>query len=225
MEDFHAIDTEEVNSCEDDPNNSSLRVSCFVHTLQLCVRDGLCNAPYVSKLLEKCHSVAKSAHKSSKIAELTESLEKSIHTANVTRWNSEYLLIKSIVAVGKSGLEAIARLMKKPVNFSKNDLIILDEIVQILEPFHEISVRCQAETAVTVSLVVPSITHLLGHLADMQRNVSFLIKLVRQLTAAIEKRFSGIVDRINQRAVADGSPFSDALYFIAAVLDPHFKFY
>ena len=83
----------------DDP--SPIRLSCFAHTLQLCVRDGLKNAPHVSKLLGKCQTIANYSPKSSKIADLLEQLNRPIHKMNLTRWNSEYLLIKSIYSIGK----------------------------------------------------------------------------------------------------------------------------
>ncbi|CAF4847509.1 unnamed protein product, partial [Rotaria socialis] len=36
-----------------------VRLSCFAHTLQLSIRDGLKNAPYVPKVLGKCQILAK----------------------------------------------------------------------------------------------------------------------------------------------------------------------
>ena len=92
-------------------------------------------------------------------------------------------------------------------------LAIFAEIVQTLEPFYEVSTRCQAEAVLTASLVVPSVTHLLAHLSDVQ-----------QLITVVETRFAGIVDRINQKIVAEDAPFCDPLYFMAAVLDPQFAF-
>jgi hypothetical protein len=114
-------------------NPSDVRLSCFAHTLQLCVRDGLKNASYVPKLLGKCQALAKFSHKSSKAADLLDQLNKHINKMNVTRWNSEYMLIKSISSVGKNDLELIASLMDNPVKFSNNDFIALEEIIHILE--------------------------------------------------------------------------------------------
>jgi hypothetical protein len=144
---------------------------------------------------------------------------------NVTRWNSEYLLIKSILSVGKDDLGSIASVMDNPIRFSNNDFIVLQEFIDILEPFLEISLKCQAEEVVTASLVVPSIVHLLVHLRDIKNNISVCKSLVQQLEESLQKRFSGIIDRLNLVDVPDYQNYGDPLYFIAAVLDPSFQFY
>ena len=81
-----------------------------------------------------------------------------------TQWDSKYLLLKSIFSVGKPDLESIATVVETSVRFSNSDLIVMEEIVIILEPFYEISVRYQVESIVSASLVVPSIYHLLCQL-------------------------------------------------------------
>ncbi|CAF2562524.1 unnamed protein product [Rotaria sp. Silwood2] len=162
-----------------------VRLSCFAHTLQLSIRDGLKNAPYVPKLLGKCQALAKFSHKSSKMADLLDQLNKNINKMNLTRWNSEYFLIKSIYSISKNELELLTSIMDNPVKFSNNDLIILEEIINILEPFYEISIKCQAEIAVTVSLVVPSIVHLTSHLHDIKEDISFCSKLIGQLQESL----------------------------------------
>jgi hypothetical protein len=56
-------------------------------------------------------------------------------------------------------------------------------------------------------------------------NLLFCTKLVEQLQSSIEKRFAGIIHRLNQVDVEENDPFNDPLYFMATVLDPSFKFY
>ncbi|CAF5224771.1 unnamed protein product [Rotaria magnacalcarata] len=115
--------------------------------------------------------------------------------------------------------------MDNSIQFSNNDLIVLEEIIDLLEPFYEISVKCQAETIATASMVVPAVVHLLSHLPDIKENILFCTKLVQQLQLSIETRFSGIIKRLNQNDIMENDPFSDPVYFMAAVLDPAFKFY
>jgi hypothetical protein len=107
---------------------------------------------------------------------------------------------------------------------SNNDLIILEELVNILDPFYEISNKCPAELAVTASLAVPSIVHLITHLRDI-KDISFCGKFVQQLQGSIEIRFSGIIRRLNEINVIDNDHYVDPLYFMATVLDPAFKFF
>jgi len=211
----------------DSKDLSSVRLSCFAHTIQLCIRDGLKNVIYMSRVLDKCQTLAKFAHKSSKMADLLDEMNKHINKITITRWNSEYMLIKSFLSIGKQDLESITKLMDdNTIKFSNNDFIILQEIIDILEPFYEISIKCQAEMIVTASLVVPSIVHLISHLRDMKEtNLLFSTKLVGQLQSSIEKRFAGIIHRLNQVDVEENDPFNDPLYFMATVLDPSFKFF
>ena len=204
---------------------SSVRISCFAHTIQLCVRDGLKNEPQIVRVLEKCRRFAKFSDESTKIADILDELHKHITKMNVTRWNSEYLLVKSILNIEKRDLETISKSMESPIIFLNNDLKILQELVDILDPFFEISVKCQSDSIVTASLVVPAIAHLVVQLRDMKGNISTLTKLVEELQSSVQKRFTGIIHRFNFEHVETEEPFSDPVYFMAAVLDPSFKFY
>ena len=95
LDDFRVVDAQYVDDVEDYKGLPTLQLSCFLHSLQFCVRDSMKNASYISKVLEKCRNLSKFSHKSSKIADTFEQLNKSIGKANVIRWNNEYMLIKS----------------------------------------------------------------------------------------------------------------------------------
>ncbi|CAF4688197.1 unnamed protein product, partial [Rotaria sp. Silwood2] len=95
--------------------------------------------------------------------------------------------------------------MDNSIKFSNNDLIVLEEIIDLLESFYEISIKCQAETIATASMAVPAFVHLLSHLRDIKENIFYF--------------------RLNQNHIEENDPLSDPVYFMAAVLDPVFKFY
>lgn len=202
-----------------------VRLSCFAHTIQLCVRDGLKNELQVARVLEKCRLLAKYSNESIKLTDLLDDLHKHINKANVTRWNSEYLLIKSILKIESKELELISKSIDDSIIFLNSDFILMQEIVDVLEPFYEISLKCQSERIVTVSIVVPAIVHLISYLRAMKNAVTSIPKLVQELLSSIEKRFSGIIHRLNLESVDTNEPFSDPVYFMAAVLDPSFKFF
>lgn len=213
--------------CEIESNQEriqSIRMPCFAHTLQLVIRDGLEKISHISKVMEKCQNLARCAHKSTKIADLLDQLNRHIERPTVTRWNSDYMLLKSIMSMSKDDVQSISNMIEYPIQFSSNDFITMEEIVDILEPFYQISLKCQAEKLVTISLVVPSIVHLVCHLRSIKDDLSFCNKLVEQLRAAIEIRFAGIINRLYQQDVQNDDPFSDPVYFIASLLDPAFKF-
>ena len=201
------------------------RLSCFAHSLQLVIRDGLKSVPYLSKTLAKCKELSKKSHKSTKVADLLDDLDKRLSRSNITRWNSEYLLVRSIIGLGKKNIEDITNAIgDDSLSFNNTDFSVLEEVVNILEPFAEITTTCQSETAATISMIVPSIVHIMDHLKQMSTTVLLLKKLISQLDLSIHTRFAGIVKRLFMKPVAENDPFNDPLYFIATLLDPKFKF-
>ena len=100
----------------------------------------------------------------------------------------------------------------------------MEDIIEILEPFYEISIKCQGELPVTASMVVPAVVHLMVHLRDIKGNLSFCSKLAIELQSSLEKRFAGIINLLNQSIVKPNDSFNDPVYFMATVLDPNFKF-
>lgn len=205
---------------------SSIRLSCFAHSLQLTIRDGLKDTPYLSRSLLKCIQLAQRSCKSTKIVDLLDDIGKTINRSNMTRWNSEYLLMKSIIGLGKKTIDEITDIIDdNELKFNNNDFIVLQEAVDILEPFAEITARIQADSVVTASLVVPSVVHMIDHVNNIKPHLSYLKKMCIQLEQSINKRFAGIVKRLSQQSVAKNDPFSDSIYFVCAVLDPEFKFY
>ena len=135
------------------------------------------------------------------------------------------MLIKSILSIGKEHIESLSNSMEDSIRFSNSDFCTMEEIVDILEPFHQVSIKCQAEKMVTISLVVPSIVHLVCHLRSLKDSISICQKLIQQLQSSIETRFAGIIHRLNHVIVKDDDPFRDPLYFMTTLLDPTFKFF
>lgn len=204
---------------------TNLRLSCFAHSLQLAIRDGLNNIPYLSKTLSKCKQLSRKSHKSTKVADLLDDVEKRINRSNTTRWSSEYFLIQSILRLGKKTIQDITNAIgDDTLSFNNTDFAVLEEAVDVLEPFADITAACQSETTATVSMVVPAIVHIIHHLKQMNAKASLLKKLITQLDQSINIRFAGIVKRLSMLPVLDSDPFNDPLYFVATLLDPKFKF-
>ena len=66
------------------------RESCFAHTLQLRVLDGLKKmSPKLKEVINKITSIVSSFKRSTVAAEYLKSKGVSFHTAVVTRWNSK----------------------------------------------------------------------------------------------------------------------------------------
>lgn len=226
-DEWQFVDWNENDKSAMDTNQHLLcRLSCFAHSLQLAIRDGLKDTPYLPRSLSKCTQLTRKSYKSSKITELLEEIGKTINRSNLTRWSSEYLMIKSIIALGRKTIDEITDIIDNDeLKFTQHDFIVLQEAVEILEPFAEITSRIQSESVVTISLVVPSIVHLIDHLKTIKPHMSLLNKTCEQLEQSINKRFAGIVKRLYQQNICPNDPFADPIYFICAVLDPEFKFY
>ena len=86
---------------------TNVRLSCFAHSIQLAIRDGLNKVPYLSKTLSKCKQLSQKFHKSSKVTDLLEDVDKRISRSNKTRWCSEYFLIQSILRLEKKPLKIL----------------------------------------------------------------------------------------------------------------------
>ena len=154
-------------------NETKPRLSCFVHSLQLAIRDGLKSVPHLSKTLSKCKKLSRKSHKSTKVADLLDDVDKRLSRSNITRRNSEYLLVRSIIGLGKKTINDITNAIgDDSLSFNNTDFNVLEEIVNILEPFAEITTTCQSETAATISMVVPSIVHIIDHLKQTSNTVT-----------------------------------------------------
>ena len=124
--------------------NLNPRLSCFAQSLQLIIHDGLKNVPYLFKALNKCEELSRKSHKSSKVADILDDVDKRLSQPNVTRWNSEYLLVRSIIRLGRKTVEEIMNAVgDKSLSFNSTDFDVLQEIADILEPFAEITATCQ----------------------------------------------------------------------------------
>ena len=162
--------------------NLNPRLSCFAQSLKLVIHDGLKNVLYLSKTLNKCKELSRKSHKSSKVAHILDDVDKRLSRSNVTRWNSEYLLVRFIIRLGRKTVEEITNAIgDESLSFNSTDFDVLEETVDILEPFAGIATTCQAETAATISMVVLSIVHIIVHLQQRDQSVSLLKKLIIQL--------------------------------------------
>ena len=200
------------------------RRSCFAHSLQLAIRDDLSNVPCLSKTLAKCKQLSQKSHKSTKVANILDDVDKHLTRSNTTRWSSEYFLIRSILRIGKKTIQDImSAIGDDALSFSSSDFNVFEEVIEILEPFADITIICLSETTATISMVVPAIVHLVHHLKQMNSKTSLLRKLVVQLDQSIKTCFPGIVKCFSLEPTSDNDPFSDPLYFVAILLDPKFK--
>ena len=110
IDDEDDVDVDDTSSCSDeeneidDFNDTSLipkRISCFVHTLQLCVKDSLASpSSIVTKVIAKAAKVVNHIKKSTLTTDKMETLfGKTVVSRNETRWNSQLKMIQRLVQV------------------------------------------------------------------------------------------------------------------------------
>ena len=209
-------ETEELYGIEE----TNQRLSCSAFSLQLAIRYGLSNVPYLNKTLAKCKQLCQKSHKSTRTVDILENIDQRMNRSNTTHSSSEYFRIRSILRISKKTIQDImSAIGGDALSFSSSDFNVLEEATEILESFADITVICQSENIATISMVVPAIVHLIHHLKQMNSKMSLLKKLVVQLDQPINTRFSRIVERFSLQSISDNDP----LYFVAILLDPKFK--
>ena len=81
------------------------RISCFTHTLQLCIKDGINASRQVTKAIAKVAHIVNHVKKSTKATEKLESLfKKTLISKNETRWNSQLKMIRRAIKVDVNGV-------------------------------------------------------------------------------------------------------------------------
>ena len=179
------------------------RISCFAHTLQLCVRDGLKSAASVTTVLSKAARVVTHIKKSKAATEkMEEVLGKTLISKNETQWNSQLKMVRRLLEVDLDKVSA-----RTDLRFSSYEKAVLTEFVEVMEPFEEATNILQGDNYVSISLALPCVRGILKHLGDMK--VRYCTQVVRGLQESVVKRLGDIE--------------GDSLYITATALDPRFK--
>ncbi|XP_048867862.1 E3 SUMO-protein ligase ZBED1-like isoform X4 [Brienomyrus brachyistius] len=177
------------------------RSPCFVHTLQLVVRDALDQVGSIKNVLDKIQKLVSFCHKSPVATEILGDYK--LCHSNVARWNSQLKMLKSVLNIPTGVLGQL----ECPVQLSPTEFKIMQELCVVLEPFEEVTDRCQAEKAVTSSLVIPCVRALRHAVRNMKMTGNN--NLVSILQNSVERHLS---------------KFEDMQCFqMASTLDPRFK--
>ena len=178
------------------------RHSCFAHTLQLVVRDGLKDAGQMKSVIAKASNFVSHVRKSTTATEILQDYRK-LEIANQTRWNSQLKMLRSILRIPSEALDRVNFAGK----LSSYELKVINELCEILQPFEEATDQVQGNKVVTSSLVIVCVRGLRDQLHELRQ--TYNCKLVSSLQASLEKRL-GCYELM------------DCLR-IATALDPRFK--
>lgn len=178
------------------------RSPCFVHSLQLVVRDAMDEAGSIKNLLGKVQKCVAFCHKSTLATDALEGGHK-LQPANATRWNSQLKMLRSVFNVPSDVLAEL----HCPIQLTSYELQIIQELCEVLEPFDEATDRCQAEKEVTSSFVIPCVRGLKHAIKNMKMTGNK--KVVSTLQYSLEKHLTKFEDM--------------DCFQMAAPLDPRFK--
>lgn len=216
------------------------RLSCYAHTLQLTVGDGLKDARSARPALAKANRLSTLMHTSSSFRD---SFEKKFGTAIgipaavCTRWNSTLRQVQSIIRLDYQALSEVCIDHKEALP-TEREWSVLKELVEILSPFLQATDLLQGDKVVTISAVVPSVLSLNHHLQRLQGSRDrYLMPMIKALQKSLKHRFTGVFinarlmpkpkpscqTQTQQSAKPDAEePFSDKVYLLSALLDPTF---
>ena len=174
--------------------------SCFAHTLQLVVKDGFKEAGAINKVLAKASSIVSHVRRSTHATEVLDG-EIRLQTANATRWNSQLMMIRSILRVSEEKLQKVD--CSQLTRYERN---IMEEMCDILGPFEHATNLVQGQNIVTSSLVIPCVKGMKVTLQKLYEKYNS--KFVKALRTSFEKRMSS---------------YETDVYILATSLDPRFK--
>lgn len=229
-EDIDETDKVEVQQTVD--RQCSSRLSCFAHSLQLVVKDGLeklTSAP-IRLITAKCCKLCNLVHQSALFREAFEinfGSGRSLPKPNDTRWSSTF---KHLSAISNLDQVILSSLLKdqNQVNlmFTAKEFVILLELVDLLQPFAEVTELTQGEKYPTIGCVVPSIVALDSYLLDFIGRAVHHVIIAKALHGSLRKRFQGLFQRLQilplTGAEIRNDLFGDMIYPVASFLDPNF---
>lgn len=200
---------DECSETDDTTTESSIdvclpkHVRCFAHTLQLVVKDGLkeCNN-HLKQVVLKASQIVNFVRKSVNASEILEEYNR-LQAANVTRWNSQLYMLRSILNVPEHQLNKI----ECKIKLSPYERKLLKELCIILEPFEKATLLVQGEQSITASLAIPVICGLRHQLNLI--SVDYNSKMLTTLKKSINSRLS-LYD-------------NEDCFVIASIVDPRFK--
>lgn len=144
--------------------SSGERLSCFAHSLQLVVSDGMKEVKAIARAIAKATKFTTLLHSSSKVRDMFEThfgANKSIPAANNTRWNSTLKQLKALTTLDHRDVrEMCSKCDPENIAFSVREWAQLKDLCTVLEPFSEATDLTEGDTVVTISMVVPTVRRL-----------------------------------------------------------------
>jgi len=144
------------------------RNSCFVHTLQLVVKE-FEKAPCFNSTLNRAKKLVKKVNKSCKATEMLVKTAKRKLVSNCpTRWDSTYLMISRLLGV-KDHINAVLEELGWD-GLTTSQWKQLRAIEELLEPFAHQTNVASSEDSTSICMIIPILKELDLHLKEVRNN-------------------------------------------------------
>ncbi len=157
--------------------------SCFIHTLQLVIKDGLKKSPGIQKVISKCAVLVKKVRHSALVSELLEN-DKKLVMSCATRWNTQLAMLRSVLQLPEDSLEKL----DSDIRPSRYELKMMQEVLEILSPFETATKDTEGDNIVTASFVVIAIRGLRQQLEELYAKYSS--NFIANLQESLDRRLS-----------------------------------
>ncbi|XP_062511236.1 E3 SUMO-protein ligase ZBED1-like [Corticium candelabrum] len=191
-------------------------LGCFGHTINLCVKAGL-KQQQIQVALARCSRLVKFFRKSTVAANLLTkkqaALESPVHklVKDVeTRWNSTYDMVQRIIEQQGPVCATLVELKRLDLLPKEEDFTLLEQLVNVLKPFRDVTIQVQGEQYVTISIIRPLLHHLTENVLQLQETDSSVIKNMKR------NMVSNLGSRYQSLSISN-------LLDCACFLDPRFK--
>ncbi len=103
---------------------------CFAHTLQLVFKDGIKCSAQIKSLLSKASALISHIRSSTTATDVLEG-ENRAQASNENRWNSQLVMVRSLLKIDQKKLRHIENVCLLP----ENERRLLEDFVEVMEPF------------------------------------------------------------------------------------------
>lgn len=166
---------------------------CFAHTFNLVVKDSLKAVPEVVQVLAKCSTIVSFFDNSTEATEKLRAVQQQLKLAKHKliqsvdiRWNSVFYMMERMYEQNEAVTTALCLLEESELCLSTEELSLINQTLDTLRPFEEVTREVSSEKHVSVSKVIPLVSLIHRAIAACEHQGS---SLATQLAQQCQRRF------------------------------------
>lgn len=182
-------------------NAGILSCSCFAHTLQLAIKDGILVQKGVESLLSVCRKVVGHFKHSNVSLHALASFQAKLELPQQrpvqdepTRWNSSYYMLQWLMEQ-KQAILAVSIEISLPTELSNAHWQLMAKVLRVLKPFEEATKEASFLTA-SLAIVIPLVNALTSQMEFSDSDDDGMKSMKRQLLQSLVSRFRDIIEAL-----------------------------